>query len=151
MISRSATPKPTAVFDSLSELPSDDEIATAYLRELPRLERDSGDEPWPVDALRLLVYFDPIRAWRVLGTILRKAPNELLAVVGTGPLEEFIHRHARQYVREIEDAAKDHRFAVALSNVWLSKGQLDPEVEARLMSASGGTMLLLDVSDPDRT
>lgn len=133
------------MFFSVSELPADEVIIDAYIRDCQRVIEPDEDEPWPIDALRLLVYRDPDRAWRLLQRLVAVAPASLLSVIGTGPLEEFINRYGDRFVTAIESAAESERFVTALSNVWLSRGVYPPDIEGRLVRASKGTITLLNV------
>ena len=59
--------------------------------------------------------------------------DEDVSLVGAGPLEDLVHKHGDTLVDAIEDlAARDGRFAHALSRVWLAKGVLRPSTELRL-------------------
>ncbi len=59
--------------------------------------------------------------------------NEDLSLVGTGPLEDFVHKHGNTLADEVDLlATRSDRFAQALSSVWIAHGVLNPEAERRL-------------------
>jgi hypothetical protein len=55
------------------------------------------------------------------------------AAVGAGPLEDLIHEHGDDLVSDIESYARRRPpFAQALGFVWVERGHLSAETEARL-------------------
>lgn len=129
----------------LSELPSDDRIVDAYLRRERWPDSTADDEPWAIDAFRTMIVRDPPRAWRLIRRLIEVAPKEMLGSIGTGELEEFVSRHAADYIKEIEQAAKESDgFVDSLANVWITRGAFEPAIEQRLVTASRGTIDVLD-------
>lgn len=137
------------MFLRLAELPPDEAIIAGYLRDSETASDPDEDEPWPMDAVRMLVYFDPARAWTVLCRLIEAAPEDVVVRIGAGPLEEFLNRYGDRYVAEVEAASGNDNFVLALANVWLSRGELPPEVELRLHQASRGTITFLDANNAD--
>jgi hypothetical protein len=59
--------------------------------------------------------------------------DDALSLVGTGPLEDLVHKHGNVLVREVTLlASRSDRFARALSRVWVAHGVLNAEAEQRL-------------------
>ena len=59
--------------------------------------------------------------------------SEDLSLVGTGPLEDLVHKHGNTLAGEVALlATRDDRFAQALSSVWIAHGVLNAETELRL-------------------
>ena len=59
--------------------------------------------------------------------------DDALSLVGTGPLEDLVHKHGNVLAREVADlASRSDRFARALSRVWIAHGALNAEAEQRL-------------------
>ena len=53
--------------------------------------------------------------------------------VGCGPLEDLLHDHGDSVCADVDDhARRSPAFALALSHVWLSRGQLSETAENRL-------------------
>lgn len=105
---------------------------------------DDAEESWPVESLRRIVPHEPERAWRILKSLIRASPDNLLSRIGVRELEEFVALHGSQFIAEIEaEADADERFRTALGDVWISKGAFPQEIERRLVAASGGAMAVL--------
>jgi len=128
-----------------SSLPSDDEIIESYitapvLGELP----DDSEPCWP-EAFRILNSDDPERAWSLIYDLIKAIPDALLPNVAAHQLENFLNKHASDYIDRIENRSQvDDRFADALALVWITKGFFEPEIELRLVRASRGRMRVLN-------
>jgi hypothetical protein len=73
--------------------------------------------------------------------VLQAADDAELAYHAAGPLEDLVRHHATALVDVIEAAAaQDERFQWALGQIWMPANQFPPEVEARLVRASGGVI-----------
>jgi hypothetical protein len=93
---------------------------------------------------------DPRRGWPILLALLAAVPEDLIADVGCGPLENFIHFHGVEFAGELEREARENpRFRRAVINVNLSQGELPLEVEARLCAAFGPHFELMPPLPPD--
>ena len=76
---------------------------------------DDWEWDTPQDALSSLTYSDPEMAWRVIKELAATAPEEVLPIVGIGPLETFLFRHAETFIDQIEgQAAHDPKFRFCL-------------------------------------
>jgi len=97
----------------------DDRIARAWIR----LQRDW----WAFDEVARACSEQPRKAWRLLGRLAQLASSqELVEVLGAGPLQDFVRSHAPAFIRQIERrAAQNRRFASALRVVWLPHGSDD--------------------------
>lgn len=84
---------------------------------------------------------DAERARDLMAALVEHAPEELLGDVGAGPLENLIVHRGAELVEWIEHQAwSEPRFFRALGYVWLEKGALPADVEARIVRASGGAI-----------
>jgi hypothetical protein len=73
--------------------------------------------------------------------VLRAAPNDRLDVYAAGVLESLVRGQGTALVAEIESAAAgDERFRWALGRIWLTEGDLPPDVMGRIVQASGGAI-----------
>lgn len=135
-----------ARFLDASQLPDDEEIVNAYLQaHITQLELD---EAWPIDAFHILLSSDPERAWRLIRKLIDRAPDSLVAMIGAWQLEDFVSCHGPKFIVDIErEAATNSRFLEALANIWITRGAFPPEIEARLVNASQGTIGVLDGVD----
>ena len=83
----------------------------------------------------------PEHAWALVRAVLQAADDAELAYHAAGPLEDLVRHHATALVDVIEAAAaQDERFQWALGQIWMPANQFPPEVEARLVRASGGVI-----------
>jgi len=122
---------------------ADAELVEQYIA-LEQSRSSDTEESWPVEALRAIVPREPGRAWRILKSLIGQASEELLPKIGVRELEEFIACHGPRFISEIEAQAQvDQHFRLALSNVWISKGDFTDDIEQRLVTASNGTMTVL--------
>lgn len=63
------------------------------------------------------------RAWDITLLLLRKAPDDVLEYIATGPLEDFIDGYGDQGLDRAEQACdEDSRLQYALSGIWLMPG-----------------------------
>ena len=132
----------------VSDVPADDLIVEAYIRTHQAAEDDDPDA-WADSACWVLILDDPERAWSLILLLVQRVPDDVLSCVGVGELEDFVKRHAPDFIDRIEDRARsDPRFFEALCQIWLTRGRLPAEIEERVMRASRNSILLLDV-DPD--
>ena len=127
----------------MTDATSDADLVAQYIA-LQGARAHDAEESWPVEALRRIVPHEPERAWRILTSLIRVSPNELLSRIGVRELEEFVALHGAQFISEIEAQAQaDERFRESLGDVWISKGAFPPEIERRLVAASDGAMAVL--------
>ncbi len=66
----------------------------------------------------------------------RSANDDVLAVVGAGPLEDFVSDDEDRLLWIEKQAAKSGRFRTALRNVW-ARGYVTAETFDRLQKAAG--------------
>ena len=91
---------------------------------------------------------EPDDAWSVVLALVTMADDESLGYIGAGPLESLVHHFGAQLVERIEERARqDPRFRICLGAVWLSEGGLPPEVQDRVVRASGGRIKPLPSRD----
>ncbi len=125
-------------------------MIAAYIRHS---ELGPADEQhyWGWDAVTSFIQSaSPEDGWTLTVDILRAAPDAIIGNIGAGPLEDLVIQHGNSLIDWIEgEARRDPRFRQALAGVWISKGDLFPEVEARLVAASGGAIVpLQNAGDP---
>ena len=114
-----------------------DALITTYLRHTVE-KRDDDFWAWEVVG-DLARGADPIAAWDLVVALLRQSPDEYLSYVAAGPLEDMVIRHAPVLIEWIEgEAQRDARFRFALGCIWLQEGDHTPELERRIVAASGG-------------
>ena len=83
----------------------------------------------------------PERAWVLVRAVLQAADDAELAYHAAGPLEDLVRHLATALVDVIEaEAAENERFRWALGQIWMPAKQFPPDVEARLVRASGGAI-----------
>lgn len=99
---------------------------------------------------RFSALYDPLIAagpeltWTLILELLAEVPDDLVHMVGAGPLQNFIVTHGPAFVAEIEAAAKEsERFRRCVIEVDLHSGELPPHVESRLVAAFGPRFALL--------
>ena len=103
---------------------------------------------WAGDHVKDLVWHDAEAAWPLVLRLIREAPDDRLEYVAAGDLEDLVRVHGPTMIDRIEaQAAADPRFRWALGCIWLSRGALPPDVEARVVAASGGEILVLNVDE----
>jgi hypothetical protein len=115
-------------------------LVTAYLRH--HRTRDRADF-WAFDEVkdRVLWNPDPAAAWELVLALVRAADDDSLGYVGAGPLEDLVTAHGVSLIQEIEhEAMIDPRFQACLARVWLSEGELPPDILERVVRASGGAI-----------
>jgi hypothetical protein len=124
--------------DKVFELVSTEEAARAWcsynVREHPQDEEDDPDW-W---AVHLMMEVRPERRRReMLALLVEFAPNDdVLGVVGAGPLEDFIPGEG-DWLSWIEaQAAASEKFRTALANAWVAD-DVTRETFARLERAAG--------------
>jgi hypothetical protein len=127
--------------DELFSLVSLEDIADAWCRYTSRPHLDGVDEEDPDEWTLLFVTdiedLDELCARTLLDLLVDRAPNdEVLEVVGAGPLEDFVKGYDEDRLLWIEQrAASSARFRQALACVWI--WSLEPEVFARVERAAG--------------
>jgi len=90
------------------------------------------------------LYSHPHLAWPLLLELLAEVPDDLVFLVGCGPLETFINRHGAAFVDQLEcEARENERFREAIVEVNLRQGKLPAPVESRLVAAFGRRFELL--------
>jgi hypothetical protein len=120
-------------------------VIAGYMRHAEAGAADLTDF-WAWEAVTEFVERAPAGdAWGLVVDLVRRAPDEVLGNVAAGPLEDLVRRHGAALVDWIEgEGRRDERFRWALGGVWLTRGDLPPEVEARVVAASGGRLEPLD-------
>jgi hypothetical protein len=106
-----------------------DEIVSAYLKAVARIDRDTND--WATYHVSNLVFsgrFD--EAYPLLIEVIRLASDErILCDIGAGDLESLLRFHGEEVIERIEaDARAEPNLVAALRCVW------DSEVDVRLRS-----------------
>ena len=129
------------LYDELFSLVTVDEVAQAWCRyqarvHLPGVDDEDPDR-WAVDLLMDTRFLsDEPRVRAVLDLLVEGAGEEVLGVVGAGPLEDFVKGCDEDRLVWIEErAAASSRFRQALAGVWIWR--LSPEVFARVERAAG--------------
>ncbi|HET7460052.1 MAG TPA: hypothetical protein VFJ82_02345 [Longimicrobium sp.] len=85
------------------------------------------------------VHDEPERAWPVLLRLISELDDETRGHAGAGPLQSFVWANAAAFIGRIEARARaDDAFRRCLAEVELTDGQLPPDVQQRLVAASGG-------------
>jgi hypothetical protein len=118
-----------------------EEVADAWCSyhtrtHFPGVEDDDSDW-WAVDLLLDGEFWsDELRVRTVINLLVERARDDrVLAVVGAGPLEDFISDDEDRLIWIERRAAASARFRDALRHVWISK--LGPNVFARVERAAG--------------
>ena len=94
---------------------------SAYLEAQERRVADSGDPLWwAVDRFFELMDAKPEDCWQAIVEITRRDLSEdLINVVGAGPLEDLIEEHGDKFIDQIErEAAQSPVFKKMLASVW---------------------------------
>jgi hypothetical protein len=111
---------------------------------------DAITSQYPFESVDKDALFNPRRGWPILLSLLAAVPEDLIGSVGCGPLETLISAHGAEFVEELErEASENPRFRRAVMNVNLSRGELPPDVEARLCIAFGPRFELLPPLQPE--
>lgn len=93
-----------------------DGLAEKYL-EYGRTERE--DLFWAWEEVTNLVLYAPHEAWPFVLQLIGLAPDESLAYVAAGPLEDFLCEHGDAFLSALRSAAEnDARLRQALCGVW---------------------------------
>jgi hypothetical protein len=93
---------------------------------------------------------DPEAVWPLLLDLIVEVSDDLLACVGAGPLHDLIHYHTAPIIGRFEvQAAADPRFRKALFDILIAEGELEPDLEARLVRAAGPGFWLFPRVDED--
>ncbi len=128
-----------------------EEIAEAWcryqLRPHPHGAEDDDPDWWAVQLVMDADFWSGEARIRSVITLLveRADGDEVLGVVGAGPLEDFVKRYNDDRLAWIErSAAESPRFRQALRNVWIWRAA-PPDVFARVERAAGAPL-----ADPDR-
>lgn len=118
-------------------VPSPGDLVRAWLRYNSewRYEPDEDDPDWwAIEALTVLTHDEPDEAWNLLLDIVRASDTDWqLAMVGSGVLEDLLHRNPDRYVPALEEAAESNRKLVtAAASVWLDDEPAGPRIAALL-------------------
>ncbi|HEX8670645.1 MAG TPA: hypothetical protein VF710_02100 [Longimicrobium sp.] len=124
-------------------------LASGGVASLPDLDdpEEAGHE-----AFEGAIWNGPAQtAWRLVLELLRTAPDDDLGFYAAGPLEDLVRLHGAELIDELEaEARRDSRFRWALGCIWLSHGELPPDVLARVVHASGNQIKPLPpLDEPD--
>jgi hypothetical protein len=117
---------------------SDPELVQAYLRWFSN-RRD--EDLWACEAVNARVAHaaNPPDAWALVVALVAAADDDSLEFVGAGPLEDFVRNFGSSYIDTIEAAARaDSKFSRCLGRVWLTQGDVPPDVLVRVVEASQG-------------
>ena len=104
----------------------------------PRFDaiRDHDIQQWPSD-----------RAWALILELLAAVPEDTVSYVGSGPLEDFVRRHAVEFISKLEaELPRNPRLQSAALEMYLTRGDLPSSIEARLAAALGPRFSFLDSS-----
>jgi hypothetical protein len=107
--------------------------------------QQSGDRAdfWAADRVTMLTSATgaPAEAWQLVLDLFGAAPDDVLGAFAAGPLENVVSCHAHQVIDDVERLARrDPRFRGALGRIWLTAGSLAPDLERRVVAASGGAV-----------
>lgn len=122
-----------------------DEIADAWCRYQlrPHLDRAEEKDPdwWAVQLVMDAEFWSDEAGIRsVIALIVERAQDDVLEVVGAGPLEDFVKGYNDDRLAWIErSAAESARFRRALRNVWIWR-TAPPDVFARVERAAGAPL-----------
>ena len=108
---------------------------------------------WAADRVFDAIYGEPELAWEVLlRTLAHPDAEPLLGFLGAGIVEDVVREQGVVLIDRIEREARENpTFFDALGCVWMDRGELPPDIEARVVAASGGHILLFDPpADEDR-
>src|SRR5262245_31441115 len=76
--------------------------------------------------------------WAMILGLLARVPEDTVPLVGAGPLEDFIHRHAPTFLDRIEsELRRNPRLQRAVLEINLDRGTFAPAIEARIVTAFG--------------
>ncbi|MGD0020060.1 MAG: DUF6869 domain-containing protein [Candidatus Limnocylindrales bacterium] len=93
----------------------------------------AGDNHWSWTFLTVLLEEAPALGWPILRDIVRQAPDEILAYLGAGPLEDILAEHGFETIEAIEQEARDsQQFRRALAGVW--PGRLPAPIWTRVVA-----------------
>jgi hypothetical protein len=133
-----------------------EEIADAWCRyqTRPHVVGVDDDDPdwWAVELLMVGGFWsDELRVRAVLDLLVDRAQDDdVIEVVGAGPLEDFVKDYDEDRLVWIERrAASSARFRQALAHVWI--WSLEPDVFARVERAAGVPLARPDASEVVRT
>ena len=123
--------------------PEDEALVSGWLaRTVER--REEAAAAW--DELTELSSTDLERGWRLALALIRRAPDEHLAAVGAGPLEDLLNAFPEEMAsRSVQQARNDRRFREALSRAWISRKRIPASVREALVLATDGKILILDI------
>jgi hypothetical protein len=115
-----------------------DILIDAYFRNAREWRKDKPDW-WAWEEVQAIVHEDPpSEAWGLILEMVRRAPEELVADVAAGPLEDLVTRAGSTLIDDIETACRrEPRVRMALGGIWIRWGALPDAVTARLIRASG--------------
>jgi hypothetical protein len=88
---------------------------------------------WAYQEVCSLVYDDPPKAWEFIQQACCREMSEKQEMrFACGPLEDFVHHHAKQYIDEIESFATNNtKLAELLGGVWY-RDTVPPEIWKRI-------------------
>jgi hypothetical protein len=128
--------------DSSEPTPTNEALASDWLHYQATKDDAAFDA---VDAVIMLSLTDLERTWQIVLLLVAQASDDLLPAVGSGPLENLLHKFpAEAGARAAERARVDPRFKAALSRAWISRGGTPPAIREKLVLATDGRILILD-------
>lgn len=110
-----------------------EEWASAYIaaQKAPTAVDEYHPQWWAIEKFMLPTPASAGQCWDcILEIVSRNPPENVLAMLAAGPIEDLLHYHGREFIDRLEDEArKNPLFRTTLQYVWPS-GQ--PEMWARL-------------------
>jgi len=87
----------------------------------------SDEHFWAYETMSDLCRIDPEAAWDVMRRIVNRVDDEaILACVGSGPLEDLLTQHGRDFVdRVIAEIRGNAKFADVVAAVWRNRIPID--------------------------
>jgi len=81
---------------------------------------DNSNTEWAIDKVFDIAYKSPKELWDLILEILhREPPDEVLAALAAGPLEDYLAKCGERVIERVErQAAKDPKFKSLLGGVW---------------------------------
>ena len=99
--------------------------------------KENDENYWAAKILDNLTRIDPESAWEIIEQLVaRTQDHAVLACIGSGPLENLLAKHGRDFVdRVVQKINDDVRFAEVAASVW--QNVIPADVWLRLQEALG--------------
>jgi len=104
----------------------DAQLAETWIRYQHKAKpRDDDPDFEAVEAFFSLLDDDPEHLYRLLEVVVQASDDEeVLSMVGAGPLEDLLCYHGEEFVdRVLVRARQDRSWRFALGNVWISRAK----------------------------